>query len=161
MAAGVTPSFWRVGDLLEAAALNRDIPEVLDWVKERAACTPFVIFEALRNQVESDMNARNALSPEESGFIKRSFTFHGEGSWFSVVLQRGIEGAKGVLFHLTPVGVLVKDVGTRKVLCQAVLTLSDDGKCRLKVGDTEYNLWQFRKLVLHDLFFIDREVVSE
>ncbi len=138
--------------------MNREIPEVLEWVKERAACTASAMFETLRNQVESDMQARNAL-PVESGFIKRNFTFQGEGNWFAVVLQRRLEGSKGVSFYLTPVGVLIRDVETRAVLHNAVLTLSDDGRCRFKVDKTEYNLWQFRKLALHDLFFVDQEVV--
>ncbi len=139
--------------------MNRDLPEVLDWVKERAACTPFVVFENLRKDVKSDMEARNALSPEESGFLKRNFTFQEQGNWFAVLFRRSLEDDDGFLFYLTATGILVKDVATRKVLYQASLTLSEDGKCRLQVGDVEYNLWQFRNLVLHDLFFIDREVV--
>jgi hypothetical protein len=138
--------------------MNKEIPEVLDWVKERAACTPFFIFEILRNQVKADMEGRNAL-PEESGFIKRSFNFNEQGNWFSVVLPRRHADSKGVSFHITSTGVAVKDIETRLVIYQAVLTLSDDCKCRLKVGDTEYNLWQFRKLVLHGLFFEDQEIV--
>lgn len=138
--------------------MNRDIPEVLDWVKERAACTPYAIFETLRNQVEGDMKTRNSLSAE-SGFPKRNFTFQGEGNWFAVVLPRHLENSKGVTFNVAPTGITVRGIETRNVLFQGVLTLSDDGKCRLKVGDTEYNLWQFRKLALHDLFFVDQEVV--
>jgi hypothetical protein len=138
--------------------MKQDIPEVLDWVKERAACTPFLIFETLRGQVEKDMHARNAFPPD-SGFVKRNFTFQGQGTWFAVVLPRQFEGGKGVSFYLTPIGVTVKNIETHTVLYEAVLTLSDDGKCRLKVDNTEYNLWQFRKLALHDLFFVDQEVV--
>jgi hypothetical protein len=39
------------------------------------------------------------------------------------------------------------------------LTLSDDGNCHLRVGETEYTFWQFRKLALHDLFFVDKEII--
>ena len=30
---------------------------------------------------------------------------------------------------------------------------SNDGQCRIKVGEIEYNFWQFRKLTLEDVFF--------
>lgn len=138
--------------------MNRDVPEELDWVRERAACIPYAIFETLRNQIEGDMHARNALTAE-SGFIKRNFTFQDEGNWFAVILQRSIGEPKGVSFHLTSIGLKVRDVESRRVLFEASLTLSDDGKCRLKADNTEYNLWQFRKLALHDLFFVDQEIV--
>jgi hypothetical protein len=139
--------------------MNREIPEVLDWVKERAACTPLAIFETLRKQVKSDMEARNSLSAE-NGFIKRNFNFHdGDGSWFGVGLPRRHSDSKGVTFHLTPVGVTVRDIETRNVIYEAALTLSNEGKCRLKVHNDEYNLWQFRKMALHWLFFEDQEIV--
>jgi hypothetical protein len=117
-----------------------------------------VAFETLRNQVESDIQARNDL-PAENGFIKRNFNFQGDGNWFGVVLPRRNADMKGVMFYLTPVGITVKDIESRRVLHEAVLVLSDDGKCRLKVDNVEYNLWQFRKMVLHWLFFEDQEAV--
>jgi hypothetical protein len=39
------------------------------------------------------------------------------------------------------------------LLYEGKLTLSNDGDCKLKVGDTEYSLWQFRKLTLEDVLF--------
>jgi hypothetical protein len=138
--------------------MNREIPEVLDWVNERARCTPSIIFETLRSKVEDDIRARNLIGPQH-GFPKRNFELKVDANWFAVIQQQFPGRAKGVFFHLTPSGIKTRDSETSRDLLEASLTLSDDGKCRLKVGETEYNLWQFRKLVLHDLFFVDQEIL--
>ena len=34
-----------------------------------------------------------------------------------------------------------------------ILTLADDGECKFRVGNAEYDFWQFRKLALEDILF--------
>jgi hypothetical protein len=134
--------------------VNRNTPESLDWVRERAACMPLTVFEALREHVEKDMKARNALLPT-AGFTEKHFVFEGKDGWFSVTQIILGQNRYGVMFRITPNGVQVEGISRPDIGFSAILTLSDDGKCRLRVGDTEYNLWQFRKLALHDLFFVE------
>jgi len=45
----------------------------LDWVSERAKCTPFTVFEVLRSQVEKDVERRNALNAQVPAH--KTFTF--------------------------------------------------------------------------------------
>jgi hypothetical protein len=137
--------------------VNQNIPEIFDWVSERAKCTPFKVFERLRLQVREDMDKRNLL-PAETGVLLRKFSFQEDGNWFAVVYcPYGTN--QGIRFSINENGVVVKDIESRNVLHEGILTISDDGGCRLKVGGTEYNLWQFRKLALHELFFVNREIV--
>ena len=140
--------------------MSQNIPEAFDWVAERAKCTPFRIFESLRQQVREDMEKRNRLSAE-TGIVPISYLFQEEARWFAVV-RLGTYGhvLSGVLFSLTPDGITVADAVSRDVICNAALTISDDGNCRLKVGANEYNLWQFRKLALQELFFVNREGIN-
>jgi hypothetical protein len=138
--------------------MNREVHEEFDWVSERAKCTPAAVFEALRNQVDRDIKIRNLIGPQE-GFPKRSFILKEEAGWFAILQRRFPEEEKGAFFMRTPPGIVVRDAESRRDICAASLTLSDEGKCRLKVGDSEYTLWQFRELSLHDLFFIDQEIV--
>jgi hypothetical protein len=126
-----------------------------DWVSERAKCTPFKIFELLRTQAQSDMQKWNLLTAETA--IKKTFTLESYGTWFAVVYKVG-EMSKGVMFSITGNGVNVQDVESRTLLHEGILTISNDGHCRLRVGQTECSLWQFRKLALQDLFFVNREV---
>ena len=136
--------------------MNQNIPNTFDWVTERAKCTPFKVFEALRSQVEEDMNRRNRL-PVESGVLPGSYIFQQDAQWFAVIHSPN-RVAAGVSFHITECGVLVRDVETRTDLFEGVLTISDDGLCRLKVGEREYDFWQFRKRALQEMFFVNRQV---
>jgi len=65
MAAGVTSTFWSVGELLEAVAMNQKLPDNFNWVSVRAECSPTAAFLKLRSQVEQDINDRIKLMPEE------------------------------------------------------------------------------------------------
>jgi hypothetical protein len=128
----------------------------LDWVSERAKCTPFTVFEVLRSQVQRDMDRRNSLNTQLPA--RKTFVFQSNGEWFAVVYQV-LGQSKGVIFRISLTGVIVRDVESQKVICDGVLVISNDGQCRLRVEQTECDLWQFRKLALHDLFFVNQEIV--
>jgi hypothetical protein len=140
-----------------------NIPDSLanfDWVSERAKCTPFTIFEVLRSQVEQDVNRRNALSVQLPAH--KTFIFQANGEWFAAVYQNyGM--SRGVKFRVSQNGITVRDVESNALLYEGILIISNDGQCRLRVdqgaNQAECDLWQFRKLALHDLFFVNQEVV--
>jgi hypothetical protein len=116
-----------------------------------------MVMETLRSQVRADLDTRNALTPEQ-GFPKRSFQFQEGNNWFAVVMPSPYGDApKGVMFKQGDSGIRVGDTKTRQILYEATLALSDEGKCRLRVNEIEYTFWQFRKMALHDLFFVDKE----
>jgi hypothetical protein len=123
-----------------------NVPDSLanfDWVSERAKCTPFTMFEVLRSQVEQDTNRRNALNAKLPA--GKTFLFQSNGEWFAAVYQ--VYGmSKGVIFKISQNGVTVRDVESHATLFEGILTISNDGQCRLKVDQTEYDLWQFRKM---------------
>jgi histidinol-phosphate/aromatic aminotransferase/cobyric acid decarboxylase-like protein len=87
----------------------------LDWVSERAKCTPFTVFEVLRSQVEQDMDRRNALNAQLPAH--KTFIFQSSGEWFAVVYQdSGM--SRGVKFRVTPNGVIVRDVESQAPICK-------------------------------------------
>ena len=82
-----------------------------------------------------------------------SFLFQSSLNSFRVVAQNGarnsILGSVRFVLADDAIEVLHNDL----LAFKGVNTLCDDGRCRLKVGDRELDLWQFRKRALEDLFF--------
>jgi hypothetical protein len=136
---------------------ERNILDEFDWVSARAQCTPFTVFGRVRSQVKEDTGKRNSLTVE--GGSSATFSFDTGPNWFSVS-WRFLDKYRGVSFTLSANGIEVRDASSHNLLHDGILTISDDGQCRLRVGDKELNLWQFRKLALHDLFFINQKVTS-
>ena len=135
--------------------MTNKLPDVsgdFDWVSERAECAPFKVFERLRAQAKNDMDKRNALT-EERGSDNRTFFLESGDGWFSVAFKT-LEKYSGITFNLTANGIEVLDTATHSLLHDGILTISNDGCCRLRVGNTELSLWQFRKLALQDFFFV-------
>ena len=131
---------------------RRVLPADFDWVTERHACSPSIIITKLRMQVEKDVEKRKELmTPAEKE--RMAFSLIDEDRRFVVQVEGRNHLYRGVKFGLTLTGITVHDVASGKVIHEAALTLSDDGECRLRVEDKEYDLWQFRKLALHDIFF--------
>jgi|ERR1035441_4040488 hypothetical protein len=120
-----------------------------DWVTAQAACSSASVFERLRMQIEQDVKIRQALRPKNALY---DFRFVSEGKRFVVIVE-GNEIYKAVRFSLSDTAIDVHDAAVERPMFQASLTLGDDGECRLKVGDKEYDFWQFRKLALEDVFF--------
>lgn len=125
-------------------------PENLDWVKARHECSIGKIFQTLRLQVVEDATRRNeCLLPGERA---RYFFDIADGANGFVVFVSMHGTNHAVEFALTKDGTI--QVGRRdNLLFTAVPTVSNDGKCRLKVGNDELELWQVRKKALEDLFF--------
>jgi hypothetical protein len=122
-----------------------------NWVAARAECSPIQVAERLRLQIANDLEIRKSLmTPVEQQRYR--FSMASEGRRFSVSVD-GNDVYRGVRFSLVSDGIVVHNVVNDALLHEARLTLSNDGECRLKVGEKEYDLWQFRKLVLEDIFF--------
>jgi hypothetical protein len=127
-----------------------------DWITARARCTPFSVFEVLRMQVQQDIERRNALNTQIPA--NKTFLFQSNGQWFAAIYQ-SYGMSKGIKFNITQNGIAVQDVESQAILYNGILIISNDGQCRLRVDQAEYDLWQFRLLALHDLFFVNQEIV--
>ena len=128
------------------------LPADFDWVTERHLCSPSAIITKLRMQIETDIEKRKELlTPAERARL--AFSLRDEDRLFVVQVEGQNNLYRGVRFGLTYTGITVHDVVTGRQLYEATSTLSDDGECRLRIGEKEYDLWQFRKLALQDIFF--------
>lgn len=123
------------------------------WVSARAECSVSLMFQRLRMQVEADVLRRNEIRTVNEK-EKYAFRFASENGVFTVSVDgQCIETEIGVGFRRTLTGVEVYTPSDNKLLFKADVTLSNDGECRMKVGEVEYNYWQFRKKALEDVFF--------
>jgi hypothetical protein len=132
--------------------MSQDIPtEDFDWISARSACSPSQIFQKLRLQIENDVKKRIEIMTDTEKAKCRFFTDYDPGR-LSVMVE-GERLNEGVIFSRSPAGVEVRDSESNSLIHEGILTLSNDGHCRLKVGDVEYDLWQFRKLSLENVLF--------
>ena len=131
------------------------MPE-FDWVTARAKCSVANLFEALKLEVKQDVEIREALCAKGSHY---GFDFVAEGKMFSAIVQ-GNKIHHAVTFSLEDQLISVRNENDA-VMFRAVPTLNDDGRCLLKVGDKEYELWQFRKKALESLFFSEPQRTPE
>jgi hypothetical protein len=125
------------------------LPHELDWVTERGNCSPAKVFQLIRLSVESDVKTRNKQLPE--GSPQFQFAYHGNGSFVVFVKTSRIERTR--TFEETEDGIRVVDDNAQKVVIEATLTLGDDGQCRLKTNDREFEFWQFRRTALESILF--------
>lgn len=123
-----------------------DMPIKFDWVGARAACTVVEVFEQLRLGVESDVDAANIarkleassrflFKPNESGNV-----FAAAAYWGRVQFIRHTD-------HIE----IQDEVGAHNLV--VTLTLSNTGRCKLKIGQEELEQWQVRRMALEGLLF--------
>jgi hypothetical protein len=123
-----------------------------EWLAARAACSSVKVFEQLRSQITHDVELRNKMC-EQQGW---KFAMHGESDIFSVFLD-------STVYHReTPYRIvrfrregqrITARYGDDTDIFIATLTLSDDGECRLRIKEKNYELWQVRHMALERLFF--------
>jgi hypothetical protein len=129
-----------------------NFPENFDWVSARAKCSPVEAFTHLESQVEEDINKRTALMSDSEKKYRIRFHFQREQNQFSVWVVRDEERIGYAVFKSIQDGISVSYWGAPDLI--GILTLSDDGECRLKVKDVgELSFWQFRKRALEPLLF--------
>jgi len=119
------------------------------WVEELANCSLSVIFEQLKMDVKADVDAKNQIDGDNQ-FTKYRIAYG--PSALSVTFGEMNLTIDSVSFHQTKTAIEVRDA-KHEILFTATPTLSDDGKCRLKIGKDECELWQFRKRALEALLF--------
>jgi len=121
------------------------------WVQARAECSAAKIFHLLKSQVTHDVELRNEMATGQ-GY---KFGTHFERNTFVVFLDS--------MFHMENPYRLVRfflegeqisaRYGNDAIIWTARLTLDDSGKCRLKIGDKLFELWQVSYMALEKLFF--------
>jgi hypothetical protein len=137
--------------------MNQDDPN-FDWVTARAKCSASEVYRDFLLQIKRDVEIRNgALSGKERKH-KVNFTFNGGYKPTSVVVAAQKGGCylaemrlAHAIFTKIPEGISVEYIDGKTIA--GLLTLSQEGECRLKVDGVEYSFWQFRKLALEPVFF--------
>ena len=123
-----------------------------NWVKERGACSSAHVFETLRLQVKDDVETRQAMREKSEFGYPGSFSFHENGSSFSVLLQGPHPLEQRVTFSHDGKTVSVKGTDGKSFLV-ASPALDRNCQCIVKIGGQEYALWHMRMLALEHLFF--------
>jgi hypothetical protein len=125
--------------------------EDFDWVTALDSCALSVVFEKLKIQVEQDVDIRNAQLTKSGASYWFKFSPNGD-SFIISTLGNSIPSSRAVKFKLTAGSITVYGPDD-KLMLEAVLTLCDDGNCRLLINGEEKELWQFRKSALENLLF--------
>ena len=118
------------------------------WVAERAACTLPTVYATLRADVATDVQARNAVRPENAAY---QFLIEDKVKQFSVVLQAK-DFSRSVTFQLEDHAILVLDHSGNQMF-EVTLNFNDMGKCRMKAKEENREPWQVRRMALEDLLF--------
>ena len=129
------------------------IPQELNWVEKRAACTIARVFNELCDGIMSDVAAINKALGPNSLF---SADMHSDGSTIFVG-QPGRIPRRRVNVGTGHDHIVVVQEWNREQW-SASIGLNNEGRCILRLDDgTELEQWQFRKKALEDLFFGDKE----
>jgi hypothetical protein len=129
------------------------IPQELDWVKVRSACSVAQVFSELYLGAESDVKAMNLTPSATPEHLGSPFAVHSNstGNVF-VVFQTGNTN-RTVKFTLGPDRIAVTNQNGQFTV---TLTLNNEGRCKLRMnGGEELEQWQVRRMMLEGLFFGD------
>lgn len=126
------------------------IPQSLDWVSVRAACTIVRVFNEICNEIDADIleiNSARKLTDHNqfrADSLGGSTIVVGQPSRFPrVVVKIGVVGNE----------IEVQDDAT-KSRWRVNISLNNEGRCVLKNNEEgEMEHWQFRKRALENLFF--------
>ncbi len=126
-----------------------EIPRELNWVKERAACTAERIFFQIVDGIKKDIAERNIIN-SKAAFLS---DLSGDGKTF--VVGEGGNFARSERIRITALDGKIEMIDDfRKMVIDAEVFLNDEGRCKLRLSDgKELEQWQFRRMVLEDLFF--------
>jgi hypothetical protein len=121
-----------------------------DWVTERSQCSPALVFEKLKSDIEKDVKLRNAILPSGSPYAFRLDI----SSDHLIVLLDGVAGNHSVALSLSGKFIIATSSnGNLREIFKATLTLDENQECKLKINGTEHNFWRVRQMLLEDLFF--------
>jgi hypothetical protein len=123
-------------------------PRDLDWVRERGACTAERVFADLVRDIAKDAATRNSMGTD-TAFASDLTTDKST----LIVAETGAWARKEKIKVFPSKGrIEVRDEITPAAFGAEVF-LTDDGRCKLKLGDIELEQWQFRRKILESLFF--------
>jgi hypothetical protein len=135
------------------------IPAHLDWVKVRAQCSIQHVFKELELGVCEDVEqAQSLVGPNER--IRFSVAKSGTSRFAALRINDPITSiSHSVYFSCRRNEIQVSEDGSHgeEPRMTATLTLTNEGHCKLKVGNEELYQWQFRRMALEGLFFGVRE----
>jgi hypothetical protein len=134
------------------------IPQELNWVEKRAACTVAEVFHQLCEGVMRDVDAVNVARrlPTEERFKVDPLT---DGTTI-VIGQLGQTPRIVVRIGIVHDQIMVSHQPISEPDWSAKVSLNDEGRCTLRTTDdekkAELEQWQFRKKALAGLFFGDK-----
>jgi hypothetical protein len=127
------------------------VPLDFDWVAARSECSLYRVFRELREGVTQDVEKRNTCKQPDNpnkwtvgAASDKAFTVFREETKFHPKFA-------SVDFLLSDEGVTIVD--WKKTKFTATLSLNNEGRCIFKIGKTELEQWQVRRMALENLFF--------
>lgn len=131
------------------------IPQELNWVGKRAACTIAKVFNQLCDGITNDVAVVNAARGL-AGDSQFSATMHSDGSTIFVGQPNRIPRRRIIVGAGD--GRIVVEQDWNRQRWSASIGLNNEGRCTLRLDDgAELEQWQFRKKALESLFFDDKE----
>ena len=130
------------------------IPQDLNWVEKRAACTVAAVFNQLCDGIRTDVEAINsALGLTEGDLFQADI--HSSGT--TIIVGRPNEVPRKRIY----IGIVGERIQVLREWEQkkwsVSIGLNNEGRCTLRLDDgTELEQWQFRKIALESLFFGER-----
>jgi hypothetical protein len=133
------------------------IPQELNWVEKRAACSAGQVLNELRRGIDNDVAIINAIRnlPQDQRFTAEMLTDRSTlvvgqlGNTPRPRVKIGLADSNTIAYH--------SDISTSQA--SATVGLNNEGRCilKLKLEDgtdgAELEQWQFRKMALESLFF--------
>jgi len=125
------------------------IPQELDWVGKRAACSIEQVFADLMAGIERDVEAANNIFGATAekplfkvlkGLTETRFTVNRSGRIKNVTLSR-----------TDAVITIVSDITGET--SEYTFGMNDEGRCLMRRDGVEFEQWQVRKLALEGMFF--------
>jgi len=126
-------------------------PQNLDWISVRSSCTLAEVFSALRFGIEGDVNAINKTYRLEGAEAFALKTIEPNG----FVVYKTKNSGRSVRFFLEENGIEIYDDITNQKH-SAGITLTNEGRCKLRIEAEELEQWQVRRIALESMFFEGR-----
>lgn len=120
-----------------------------DWVTARANCSAAVMFEQLRQMAEANIGARNKQRGDARFHFMESEDSDVRGVLFTVLDTKTMHRA---IFRLEDHAIRISGRDDTSPMA-VTLTLTNEGECKLLVGDRVLEPWQLLREVLEPLLF--------
>jgi hypothetical protein len=129
------------------------IPQELNWVETRAACTAPTVFNQLCDAIRTDVEAINSVRHLTQNDHFQA-DMHSSGT--TIIVGQPNKVPRPRVF----VGIVENRIEVHQEWdgkrWKAFIGLNDQGRCILRLEDgTEIEQWQFRKKALEGMFFGD------